>query len=82
MTLTKGKIAAALMVSVITLATAAHHIQATGSAELRGYRWGNEDGYSLGYNDGRTGAEPNPHRFMTPADHELRTSAGGRDPGR
>ena len=87
MTLTRGKIAAfaaavsAAAASAIIGATAVHHFQTIDSAEMRGYRWGNEDGYSLGYNDGLTGGAPDPHRFMTSADHALRTSMGGREIG-
>ena len=85
MTLTRAKMAAfaaALTASAIIGATAVHHFQTIDSAEMRGYRWGNEDGYSLGYNDGLTGAALNPHRFMTSADYDLRTSIGGREIGR
>ena len=85
MTLTRRKMAAfaaaVSAASVITLAIAVHHLQTIDSAEMRGYRWGNEDGYSLGYNDGLTGAALDPHRFMTPAGYELRAGMGGREIG-
>ena len=47
----------------------------------RGYNLGNQDGYSTGYNDGQKGADPDPHRFMTPEDYALRTQIGGREIG-
>ena len=44
-----------------------------------GYRIGNEDGYSIGYNDGKAGTPPNPHRFMTQEDYQIRGELGERD---
>ena len=84
MTLTRRKMAAfadAVSAAAIIGTTAVHHFPTIDSAEMRGYRWGNEDGYSLGYNDGLTGAALGPHRFMTSADYALRTSIGGREIG-
>ena len=48
---------------------------------LEGYRMGNEDGYSTGYNDGRSGAAPDMHRTMTGTDYQARELLGGRAAG-
>ena len=48
---------------------------------IKGYRLGNEDGYSMGYNDGQNGVLPNPNRLMDDADYDLRISVGGRNRG-
>ena len=48
---------------------------------LEGYAFGNQDGYSTGYNDGTNHNPPDPHRGMKQQDYDLRTSLGGRPIG-
>ena len=45
----------------------------------RGYRLGNEDGYSTGYNDGLDRLPHDHRRFMTERDYVLRAETGGRE---
>ena len=48
---------------------------------LKGYRYGSEDGYSIGYNDSAQDLQPSPesiHREMTPKDYDVRHAIDGR----
>ena len=47
----------------------------------KGYKYGNQDGYSIGYIDGRIGASPNMHRHMNDDDYAFRFDIGGREIG-
>ena len=48
----------------------------------KGYRLGNEDGYSIGYVDGMNGNRPDPNRFMWHEDYAFRREIlGGREIG-
>ena len=46
-----------------------------------GYGYGNEDGYSIGYLDGKIGADPKPNRRMLKEDYDFRILLGGRAVG-
>ena len=56
---------AALTIGIAVLAAAAFIAGWQAAPNHRGYVLGNEDGYAAGYHDGRNGAAPDLHRFMT-----------------